>query len=103
MSYQPQVSANLTTQSGNYNFVTGDYMAVYTGVVGATFTLLAANSGIRNKVYAVKHAGSGSLIVTGQNSLIFSTEPTGSLSMSRGDHYFFHCGGSGLQTIYYLY
>ena len=103
MSYQPQVSNNLTLQSGNYNFVTGDYMAIYTGTAGATFTLLSASSGIRNRVYAVKHAGSGSLILTGANSTIFTTDPVNSLNMSRGDHYFFQVAGSGAGAIYYAY
>lgn len=100
MSYQPQVSNNLTLQSGNYNFATGDYLAVYTGTEGAIFTLLAANSGIRNKVFAVKHCGSGTLTISGTNSTIFTTDPLNSLNMSRGDHYFFQVASG---SNYYAY
>ena len=95
----PYLNRQIITKSGNYTYTVQDDTVIYTGIAstGAMFTKLAVASAI-NRAFVVKHAGSGTLTVSG-DAPFFSSGLVNSISMSRGDSYWFHSDG----VTYYVY
>lgn len=88
------MTVNTTAQSGDYTLTSTDYLALYTGAGGGTFTLPAV-SGNTGRVLMIKNRGTGALTVdtTGADE-IFTTTNVSSFSLAVGLGATFVCDGT---------
>lgn len=85
---------NTAVKSGSYTIDTSDYLILYTGAGGGTFTLPAV-SGNTGRVFVVKNRGTGALTVARSGSdEIFTTTNVSSFSLAVGLGATFICDGT---------